>query len=219
MADMPHLARTSPEAQGVSSPALLDLIDALDRTISEMHSLVLLRHGQVVAEGWWAPYGPEIPHMLFSLTKSFTSTAIGLAVAEGRLAVDDPVLKFFPEKAPRRVSRNLAAMRVRHLLSMSTGHKQDATERAVAQAEGDWVKGFLAAPVEHAPGKHQRTIPQVGRCVGVVAQHRHDVPRFQHRPDAAPDGLRTVSDDDVDGEPDLVCDIFEQLAQADRLAL
>jgi len=153
MADIPPLPRTSPEAQGVSSPALLDFVDALDRTISEVHGLVLLRHGEVVAEGWWAPYGPEIPHMLFSLTKSFTSTAVGFAVAEGRLAVDDLVLKFFPEKAPRRVSRNLAAMRVRHLLSMSTGHKGDATERAVSQREGDWVKGFLAAPVGHAPGK------------------------------------------------------------------
>ena len=153
MPDSSPLHRTSPEAQGVSSPALLDFIDALDKTISEVHGLVLLRHGQVVAEGWWAPYGPEIPHMLFSLTKSFTSTAIGLAVAEGRLAVDDLVLTFFPEKAPRRVSKNLAALRVRHLLTMSTGHKQDATGRAIAQADGDWVRGFLAAPVGHAPGK------------------------------------------------------------------
>ena len=153
MADISPLRRASPEAQGVSSPALLDFVDALDKTISEAHGLVLLRHGHVVAEGWWAPYGPEIPHMLFSLTKSFTSTAIGLAVAEGRLAVDDLVLLFFPEKAPRRVSKNLAAMRVRHLLTMSTGHTKDPTDRVVSQGEGDWVKGFLAAPVEHAPGK------------------------------------------------------------------
>ncbi len=152
MFDIPPLPRTSPEAQGISSPALLDFIDTLDKTITEMHGLVLLRHSLVVAEGWWAPYGSQIPHMLFSLTKSFTSTAIGLAVAEGRLTVDDRVLSFFPEKTPKRVSENLAAMRVRHLLSMSTGHKKDSTERATSQKEGDWVKGFLAAPVEHAPG-------------------------------------------------------------------
>ena len=152
MADIPSLARSAPEAQGISSRGLLDFVDALDRTINEMHGLVLLRHGHVIAEGWWAPYGPHLPHMLFSLTKSFTSTAIGLAVAEGRLAVDDPVLSFFPEKAPRRVSRNLAAMRVHHLLSMSTGHIADPTEQVTGQKEGDWVKGFLAAPVRHAPG-------------------------------------------------------------------
>ena len=152
MFDIPPLPRTSPEAQGVSSPALLDLVDTLDKTIAEMHGLVLLRHGRVIAEGWWAPYDAREPHMLFSLTKSFTSTAIGLAIAEGRLTVDDLVLSFFPEKAPKRVSRNLAAMRVRHLLSMSTGHTKDATDRATSQKEGDWVKGFLATPVEHAPG-------------------------------------------------------------------
>ncbi len=68
--------RSAPEAQGLSSAALLSFVDDVDATISELHSFMLLRHGQVVAEGWWTPYGPENPHLLFSLTKSFTSTAV-----------------------------------------------------------------------------------------------------------------------------------------------
>jgi len=92
--------------------------------------------------------------MLFSLSKSFTSTAVGLAVAEGRLSVDDPVLSFFPEDAPSEVSDNLAAMRVRHLLSMVTGHAEDTTRYLHESADGNWVKAFLARPVEHEPGTH-----------------------------------------------------------------
>ena len=92
--------------------------------------------------------------MLFSLSKSFTSTAVGMAVAEGRLSVDDPVLSFFPDEAPRKPGENLAAMRVRHLLAMSTGHDQDTTEHLYRRRDGNWARAFLARPVAHAPGTH-----------------------------------------------------------------
>jgi CubicO group peptidase (beta-lactamase class C family) len=147
-----QLPRSAPEAQGISSSAILAFIKEAEAKIHELHSLMLLRHGHVVAEGWWSPYGPEHPHMLWSLSKSFTSTAVGLAVAEGRLSVDDPVLSFFPEAAPAEISDNLAAMRVRHLLSMSTGQAEDTTDYLFQQEEGNWAKAFLARPVEHEPG-------------------------------------------------------------------
>ncbi|GAP07931.1 membrane proteins related to metalloendopeptidases [Anaerolinea thermolimosa] len=115
------LQRTTPEAVGISSRAILAFVDEAEAALDELHSFMLLRHGKVAAEGWWKPYAPHLPHMLFSLSKSFTSTAIGLAVAEGRLSIDDPVLKFFPEEAPPSPSENLKAMRLRQLLSMSTG--------------------------------------------------------------------------------------------------
>jgi CubicO group peptidase (beta-lactamase class C family) len=154
MAEISPLPRTSPEAQGVSSAGLLDFVDTLDRTITEMHGLVLLRHGQVIAEGWWSPFGSDLPHMLFSLTKSFTSTAVGMAVSEGLLSVDDFIVSFFPELVPKRIGKNLAAMRVRHLLSMSTGHlKEPDMGRRSAKKGANWVKAFLAAAVGHVPGK------------------------------------------------------------------
>src|SRR5260370_42524679 len=84
------LPRSSPEAQGVSSSALLSFIEAADK-IESMHSFMLVRHGQVVAEGWWAPYEANSPHSLYSLSKSFTSTGVGIAIAEGKLSLDDPV--------------------------------------------------------------------------------------------------------------------------------
>ncbi len=148
------LPRSAPEAQGLASSAVLAFVEALERENEHLHSLMLLRHGHVVAEGWWAPYAAELPHMLFSLSKSFTATAVGLAVAEGLLSLDDPVLGFFPAERPAEVGPHLAAMCVRHLLSMSTGHADDTMNAIDACEDGNWARAFLACPVEHAPGTH-----------------------------------------------------------------
>jgi CubicO group peptidase (beta-lactamase class C family) len=145
-ADLP---RSSPEAQGVSSSALLSFIDAADK-IDTMNSFMLVRHGHVIAEGWWAPYRAESRHMLYSLSKSFTSTAVGLAIAEGKLRLDDEVLKFFPEDAPPEASNNLKSMRLSDLLRMSTGHQ---TEPPRSETES-WTKLFLAHAVPFKPGTH-----------------------------------------------------------------
>ncbi|HEX2948789.1 MAG TPA: serine hydrolase, partial [Armatimonadota bacterium] len=152
MAARIQLPRRTPESQGIASQAIQAFVEDLNTHIAEPHSLMLVRHGAVIAEGWWTPYAPELQHMLFSLSKSFTSTAIGMAVTEGRLSVDDPVLSFFPEEAPADPDANLRAMCVRHLLTMSTGHDQDASSRSFSQH--NWVKAFLSLPVEHAPGTH-----------------------------------------------------------------
>jgi CubicO group peptidase (beta-lactamase class C family) len=146
-ADLP---RSSPEAQGVSSPAVLAFVEAADRTIDSLHGFLLLRHGHVVAEGWWAPYHAEAPHALYSLSKSFTATAVGLTIADGKLSLDDPVLGFFPEDAPAEPGANLKAMRISDLLRMATGH-QTEPPRTAAQS---WAKSFLAHPVPFKPGTH-----------------------------------------------------------------
>jgi CubicO group peptidase (beta-lactamase class C family) len=110
-----------------------------------------VRHGKVIAEGWWAPEAAEKAHVLWSLSKSFTSTAVGLAIEEGKLKLDDKVLKFFPDEAPAQPSENLKAMTVKDLLTMSGGHE---TEAQVRDSKDSWVKTFLAQPVPHQPGTH-----------------------------------------------------------------
>jgi CubicO group peptidase (beta-lactamase class C family) len=144
------LPRSRPEAQGISSAAILGFVEAADRQIDSLNSFMLVRHGQVVAEGWWSPYGPESAHELFSLSKSFTSTAVGLAVAEGRMSIDDTVLSFFPEDTPPEPQNNLKAMRVRDLLCMSTGHEKEPP----AGRDKVSVKAFLEQPVPFKPGTH-----------------------------------------------------------------
>ncbi len=144
------LPRSRPESQGVSPVGLLAFIEAADKTVDSMNSVMLLRHGQVVAEGWWAPYQPEAPHSLYSLSKSFTSTAVGLAIAEGKLSVNDEVLKFFPDDAPPDPGKNLRAMRVSDLLRMSTGQQTEPPRTP----DQPWTKTFLAQPVPFKPGTH-----------------------------------------------------------------
>src|SRR5215208_3431464 len=153
------LPRSSPERQGISSAALLAFVEAADSGIDAMHGFVLVRHGHVVAEGWWGPYEAGAPHVLYSLSKSFTSTAVGLAIAEGKLSLDDPVLKFFPDEAPAEPSANLRAMRVRDLLRMNTGHQTEADLWAWSGPDSSlrdatWSKRFLAHPVPFKPGTH-----------------------------------------------------------------
>lgn len=140
--------RSTPETQGIDSQRLLACVEALATEIDGVHSFMLLRHGKVVAEGWWKPYAAEHNHVLFSLSKSFASTAIGIAAAEGKLSSDDPVLKFFPDQAPKDPSRQLTQMRVRDLLSMTTGHETPPS----AEADTVTVKSFLATEVPHQPG-------------------------------------------------------------------
>ncbi|MBN1248222.1 MAG: serine hydrolase [Anaerolineae bacterium] len=153
MSDNP-LPFSTPETQGISSRAILDFVNTAEAEIDALHSFILVRHGHRVAQGWWAPYAPELPHMLFSLSKSFTSTAVGLAVADGLLSVDDPVIRFFPDDLPDEIGDNLAAMKVRHLLSMSTGHEEEPTGKMESAEDGNWAKPFLAQPVVHEPGTH-----------------------------------------------------------------
>src|SRR5256885_6120070 len=136
------LPRSTPEEQGVSSAAVLSCIEALDK-IDSMNSFMLVRHGHVVAEGWWAPYSAESPHTLYSLSKSFTSTAVGMAIAEGKINLSDPVLRFFPDDAPANPSANLKSMRISDLLRMSTG-QQNEPGRTDAEP---WVKTLFAQPV------------------------------------------------------------------------
>jgi CubicO group peptidase (beta-lactamase class C family) len=150
MAGSGKLPRSSPEAQGVSSAGILAFLDAVSQSKHELHSFMVVRHGKVVAEGWWSPYGPEFNHTLYSLSKSFTSTAVGFAVAEGKLRVDDRVASFFPHDLPDKVSDNLAALRVKDLLSMSVGDGTEPTRPMVEQE--NWVKAFLGWPITHPPG-------------------------------------------------------------------
>ncbi|MGI5870214.1 MAG: serine hydrolase domain-containing protein [Kiritimatiellia bacterium] len=141
----------TPESQGVSSKAVSEWIDACERELDALHGFVIVRHGKVVAEGTWAPYDTlNRPHMLYSHSKSFTSTAIGLLVDDGVLDLDERVLDFFPDKAPEHPSSNLQALRIRDLLTMNVGASDaDAYNKDI---HGDWVKAFLHNEIDQTPG-------------------------------------------------------------------
>ena len=145
------LPRSVPELEGVSSEGIAQFLEAAGKSKHEFHSIMMLRHGKVIAEGWWDPYRDDLRHTMYSCSKSFTATAIGFAVSEKRLSVQDKVISFFPDDLPATVSPFLAEMSVKDLLSMSAGQEPDPTGMVVSK-DSNWVKSFLALPIAHKPG-------------------------------------------------------------------
>ncbi|MET9907602.1 serine hydrolase domain-containing protein [Streptomyces sp. NPDC006476] len=147
------LPSSPPADQGVDATGVHAFLDALEADPEiEPHSLMILRHGRLVAAGWWAPYTPERPHLLYSLSKSFTATAAGIAAGEGLLNFDDPVISYFPEFEADITDPRSRAMLVRHVASMASGHEDETFERAFAIDPGEVVRGFLLVPPERNPG-------------------------------------------------------------------
>ena len=151
IAQTKSLPRSTPEQEGVSSESIVNLIDAFERKIEFVHSYMIVKNGKVISEGWWNPYGPKSPHELWSLSKSFTSTAIGFAVEEGLIQIHDFVKDYFPEKSPENPTWQLKQLRVKDLLTMSTGH---TSEPRLGQSSDDWVKHFLESELKLRPGTY-----------------------------------------------------------------
>lgn len=145
------LPRSSPEAEGVSSEAILDYITAADTSKHEFHSFMLLRHGNVVAEGWWNPYRLNLKHTMYSVSKSFTSTAVGFAVSEGLISVEDKVISFFDKALPDSITPYLQQLTIQDLLTMSVGHDEDPTGH-VRSGSSDWAEIFFEKSIVNEPG-------------------------------------------------------------------
>ncbi|MCR8644617.1 beta-lactamase family protein [Paenibacillus sp. N1-5-1-14] len=140
------------ENHGLASSYLHDFLNEIEHLNLEVNSFILLQNGFATAQFWKKPYHKDAPQLLYSLSKSFTSIAIGIAWDQGLLNLDDAVVSFFPDKLSSPISPNLAKMKIHHLLAMNTGH-QDSIYTQIA-SEQDWVKAFLAQEVDHEPGTH-----------------------------------------------------------------
>ncbi len=147
------LPRSTPEKEGIESQAIINFINSFNKEKHENHSYMVVRHGKVVAEGWWAPYASDIKHTMYSISKSWTSTGIGLLVDQKKLQVDDPVLGFFPEYNYLENKPYLKDLRVKDLLTMSVGNENKPILKLQEYNE-NWVKGFLESPIIHQPGSN-----------------------------------------------------------------
>ncbi|MGN7385072.1 serine hydrolase domain-containing protein [Paenibacillus sp. SAFN-117] len=139
-----------PENHGLSSKALLEFFQQIEHSGLGVNSFMLLQNGKATAQYWRAPYRKDCPQLLFSLSKSFTSIAAGIAWDNGLLELEDNVISYFPDRLPDTMSPNLAKMSIHHLLSMNTGHANNIYG-LVANAK-DWVRAFLSLKVEREPG-------------------------------------------------------------------
>lgn len=145
-----ELPRSTPEQEGVPSQAVSALLDSLfSIPQTDIHSVMMLRHGKVIAEVYPEPFKAEYQHTQYSCSKTFVSAAVGLAVDANLLRVSDRVATFFPDKLPAEVSPELASMTVHDLLIMASGIDPDGNLRAENSC---WIKPLLAKPVK-TPGK------------------------------------------------------------------
>lgn len=145
---MSRLERVSPKNLGLSPDALSNYLDRLGS--SGCHSVMVLRNGKVALEGWWAPYKENYNHIAYSLSKSFVSAAVGFAVQEKLLKLDDPVADYFPERFTCRPCENMLKLKIRHLLTMSMGHRGVTDHDFYGSA--DWLDEMLHLYLENEPG-------------------------------------------------------------------
>lgn len=141
---------TTPEAVGIPSGCILNFLTRLDQYGIPMHSVLLCRHGKLAAEGYYAPYRANTLHRMFSISKSFTSIAIGFLADEGKLSLDDPIVTYFPDKVPSGVHPWIASMTIRDMLMMRTCH---ASTTYKVNMKEDWVESFFTVPPTHPAGK------------------------------------------------------------------
>jgi CubicO group peptidase (beta-lactamase class C family) len=147
------LPRSAPADQQVDPAAVLGFVDAVEADPAiELHSLMVVRHGQVVAEGWWAPHTAERTRLLYSLSKSFTATALGFALEEGRFGLDDTVVSHVPELDREITDPRSRSVTLRHLASMASGHNRDLLDEVLALDPREPVRGFLLVPPDEEPG-------------------------------------------------------------------
>lgn len=142
--------KDSPESVGIPSRCLLKFLERLQKKQIPMHSFLLMRHDTLIAEGYYAPYQKDTLHRMFSISKSFTSIAIGLLEAEGKLSLDDPIVRYFPDKVPSNVHPWIAEMTIRDMLMMRTCH---ASTTYKVNMKNDWVESFFTVPPTHPSGK------------------------------------------------------------------
>lgn len=139
------------EASPKLNKAMERYLKAVEKEKQDLHSIMVVQHGKVLAEHWLGEGDSNKPHILNSVSKTFTSLAVGFAVAEGKLKLTNKVLSFFPDEAPANPSENLKAMEIRHLLTMSSGHASDPTG-LIRNKESNWVQAFLNSNIEEQPG-------------------------------------------------------------------
>ena len=139
-----------PEETGVPSGCISDFVERLKVHEVPLHSLLIMHHDKLITEGYYAPCTEDTLHRMFSISKSFTSIAIGLLAEDGKLSLDDPIVNYFPDKVPADVHPWISAMTIRDMLMMRTCHASTTYKLDMTK---DWVESFFTTPPTHPAGR------------------------------------------------------------------
>lgn len=145
------LKRALPNEMGVAPEKIIKVLDEIEKNQIGVHGIMVMRHNNVIAEGWYKPYRPDYTHVLFSLSKSFTSSAIGLAIDEGLISLDDKIYTFFEDLLPFGACENIYKITIRNLLTMASGHSEIPMLICDPQEE-DMRYKFMTSYVDLEPG-------------------------------------------------------------------
>ena len=152
--DINTLTKSLPraEASAKMAKAADKYFAAVAKEGQDLHSIMVVKDGNVVLEKWMSKGKENEPHILNSVSKTFTSMAVGLAISEGKLALDEKLVDIFPEHCPENPSEYLKEITVEHLLTMSCGHSTDPTHESWEVKDKSWIRFFMEHPVTHKPG-------------------------------------------------------------------
>mgnify|MGYP001775498578 FL=1 len=148
------MPRSTPETHGMSSRYILDLLDAFDYADAEVHNILMAIDGEVVFEGHYAPYTALDPHIMFSGTKIFTNAAVGVAVTEGYLHLDDYVYDVLKDYVTQDVSELQSKVQLKHLLTMTSGVDRFMSGSELRPLTTSWIEHILTEPIVHEPGTY-----------------------------------------------------------------
>lgn len=146
---MLEVMRSLPSETGIPEACIIRMMERLERKQIPMHSLLLYHKDRLICESYYAPCEAGTLHRMFSITKSLTGVAIGLLAEEGKLALDDKIIDYFPEKVPANVHPYIADMTIRNMLMMRTCHEKTTYKFNMVQ---DWVESFFTTRPTHPPG-------------------------------------------------------------------
>lgn len=177
---MTDLKTAAPAMAGIPASAIHRFLDRLDNYQVNMHSFLLMRHGLLVAEGYYAPYKADTLHRMFSVTKTLNAVAVGLLCEEGRLRLDDPVIRYFPDKVPENVHPWIAEMTIRNLLMMRTCH---ASTTYKYDLKKEWVESFFTTAPTHKPGTVFHYDTSAAHVLCVLAERLTGMPMLDYLKD------------------------------------
>ena len=158
----------TPEKMGISSENITKLLEGLKKEDLAMHSVVIMRHGEIVAEAYAEPFDADSLHRMYSVSKSFVAMAIGVLEAEGKISINDTIDNYFPDYVTEDTDERISGCKIVDLLRMASPFKTGSTYDG--KNDMNWVETFFTAKATKAPGTEYYYDTSATYILGVIVE-------------------------------------------------